>query len=86
MLRDKAVDYKDQSMPEEVRLIRKLLRTVCGQFEATAYQPCGGFFFCLLAVAKKKVSVWETGEDTCIVDAMYMCLLRSGGRVSLLSQ
>lgn len=27
MLRDKAVDYKDQSMPEEVRLIRKLLRT-----------------------------------------------------------
>jgi hypothetical protein len=28
MLRDKAVDYKDQSMPEEIRLIRKLLRTV----------------------------------------------------------
>ena len=27
MLRDKAVDYKDQSMPEEIRLIRKLLRT-----------------------------------------------------------
>lgn len=27
MLRDKCVDYKDQSMPEEVRLIRKLLRT-----------------------------------------------------------
>jgi hypothetical protein len=71
MLRDKAVDYKDQSMPEEVRLIRKLLRTVCGQFETTAYQPCGFFFgvgfffvfFCVffLCCGEKKVSVWETG-------------------------